>query len=123
MVPLALVPKLFVFDDDELKPEFRAQRKLNRARVPEIARYVLDHPEEYVFSALTASIDGEVAFASATKNGAAHNVGVLSVAMSGRFVINDGQHRRAAIEHVLRESPEFGSETICVVMFMDAGLQ
>ena len=49
MVPFGLVPKLFVFDDEELKPEFRAQRKLNRARVPEITRYVLDHPGEYVF--------------------------------------------------------------------------
>lgn len=123
MVPLALVPKLFVFDDDELKPELRAQRKLNRARVPEIARYVLDHPEEYVFSALTASIDGDLVFASATRNGAAQNVGVLSVSMTARFIINDGQHRRAAIEHVLRERPELGSETICVVMFLDAGLR
>ena len=123
MVPLGLVPKLFVFDDEELKPEFRAQRKLNRARVPEIARYVLDHPGEYVFSALTASVDGRLAFAPASKNGATHNVGVLSVAMSARFVINDGQHRRAAIEQVLRERPEFATETICVVLFMDAGLE
>ena len=123
MVPLGLVPKLFVFDDEELKPELRAQRKLNRARVPEIARYVLEHPAEYVFSALTASVDGRVAFAPVTKNGATHNVGVLSVAMSARFVINDGQHRRAAIEQVLRERPEFATETICVVLFMDAGLE
>ncbi|MGE0702445.1 MAG: DNA sulfur modification protein DndB [Vicinamibacterales bacterium] len=123
MVPLVLVPKLFVFDDEELKPEFRAQRKLNRARVPEIARYVLDHPGEYVFSALTASIDGAVEFMPATKNGATKNVGVLSVAMSSRFIINDGQHRRAAIEQVLRERPEFASETICVVLFIDAGLE
>lgn len=123
MVPLGLVPKLFVFDDEELKPELRAQRKLNRARVPEIARYVLDHPGEYVFSALTASVDGRVDFAPVTKDGTTHNVGVLSVAMSARFVINDGQHRRAAIEQVLRERPEFATETICVVLFMDSGLE
>lgn len=123
MVPLALVPKIFIFDYDELKPELRAQRKLNRARVPEIARYVLDHPGEYVFSALTASIDGNVAFVPVTDGTAAQNVGVLTVAMSARFIINDGQHRRAAIEQVLREQPDFGSETICVVLFKDAGLE
>ena len=123
MVPFGLVPKLFVFDDEELTPEFRAQRKLNRARVPEITRYVLDHPGEYVFSALTASIDGHVVFEPATKNGAGHNVGILSVAMTARFVINDGQHRRAAIEQVLRQQPDFASEAICVVLFADAGLE
>src|SRR6478672_5734554 len=74
MVPLGLVPKLFVFDDEELKPELRAQRKLNRARVPEIARYVLDHPGEYVFSALTASVDGQLDFAPAANNDGASNV-------------------------------------------------
>ena len=123
MVPFGLLPKLFVFDDEEFKPEFRAQRKLNRARVPEIARYVLNHPGEYVFSALSASIDGHVVFEPATKNGAGRNVGILSVAMTARFIINDGQHRRAAIEQVLRQRPEFASETICVVLFADAGLE
>jgi DNA sulfur modification protein DndB len=43
--------------------------------------------------------------------------------MSARFVINDGQHRRAAIEEVLRKRPELGSETICVVLFIDSGLK
>ena len=123
MVPFDLLLKLFVFDDKEFKPEFRAQRKLNRARVPEIARYVLNHPSEYVFSALTASIDGHVDFEPATQNGVGRNVGILSVAMTARFIINDGQHRRAAIEQVLRQRPEFASEAICVVLFTDAGLE
>lgn len=123
MVPLGLVPKLFVFDDEELKPELRAQRKLNRSRIPEIAKYVLENPREYVFSALTASVDGQVCFAAATENGTQQNIGVLSVSMSARFVINDGQHRRAAIEQVLRDRPDFGTETICVVLFIDAGLK
>ena len=124
MVPLGLVPKLFVFDDEELKPELRAQRKLNRSRIPEIAKYVLDNPREYVFSALTASVDGQVRFvAAASENGTQENIGVLSVPMNARFVINDGQHRRAAIEQVLRDQPDFGTETICVVLFVDAGLR
>lgn len=123
MVPLGLVSKLFVFDDEELKPELRAQRKLNRSRIPEMVTYVLENPQEYVFSALTASVDGEVRFVPVSGNGKDLNLGVLAVPMSARFVINDGQHRRAAIEQVLKERPEFGKETICVVLYIDAGLE
>ena len=41
----------------------------------------------------------------------------------GTFVINDGQHRRAAIEAALRENPDLGDETIAVVFFLDVGLK
>src|SRR5262249_45607692 len=83
----------------------------------------LDHPEEYVFSALTASVDGSIGFAPALTNGTGRNVGTLRVAMNARFIINDGQHRRAAIGQVLRERPDLSTETICVVLFIDAGLE
>ena len=43
--------------------------------------------------------------------------------MSAKFVINDGQHRRAGIEAALRENPELGDETIAVVFFLDVGLR
>jgi DNA sulfur modification protein DndB len=42
--------------------------------------------------------------------------------MSARFVINDGQHRRAAIELALEQEPRLGDETISVVFFLDRGL-
>ncbi len=42
--------------------------------------------------------------------------------MSARFIINDGQHRRAAIEQALASAPELGDETISVVFFIDRGL-
>lgn len=123
MVPLRLVPKLFLFDEQELEPRLRAQRKINKARIPEIARYVLDNPKEYVFSALTASVDGSIEFAPAKLAGVEEAIGQVKVPMSARFVINDGQHRRAAIEEVLRRKPELASETICVVLFVDSGLK
>jgi DNA sulfur modification protein DndB len=121
MVPMRLLPKLFTYDGEELPAELRAQRTLNRARIPEMARYLLENKSDYVFSAITASIDGDVAF---TPAGDDHNfrLGVLNVDMGARFLINDGQHRRAAIEHALRERPEIGDETIAVVFFLDAGL-
>jgi DNA sulfur modification protein DndB len=43
--------------------------------------------------------------------------------MNARFVINDGQHRRAAIEAALHDSPDLGDETISVVFFLDVGLK
>lgn len=123
MCPLRLINKLFLFDDDELLPEIRAQRTLNRSRVPEIARYVVDNPENYVFSAITASVDADVRFEPLGSGREGQKVGLLHIPMSARFVINDGQHRRAAIEAALRDRPELGDETIAVVFFLDVGLE
>lgn len=123
MCPLKLIPKIFLFDEEEIPAELRAQRILNRARVPEIARYMLSNPNEYVFSSITASIDGDVHFAPREPRGGERNVGTLTVPMTARFLINDGQHRRAAIEEALKESPQMGDETVSVVFFIDAGLE
>ena len=81
---------------------------LNKARVPEIAGYILGHAKEYVFSALTASIDGEVCFEPLGPDETSRTVGRLRIPMNARFVINDGQHRRAGIESALRENPDLG---------------
>jgi DNA sulfur modification protein DndB len=42
--------------------------------------------------------------------------------MAATILINDGQHRRAAIEEAIRERPLLGDETISVVVFADRGL-
>jgi len=123
MCPLHLIPKLFLYDENELPPALRAQRTLNRARIPKMYKYIVDNPRSYTFSAITASIDGRVEFKPFKKIGAASKVGYLIVPMSARFLINDGQHRRAAIERALEANPELGSETISVVFFVDAGLK
>ena len=122
MCPMKLIPKIFLFDEEEIPPELRAQRILNRARVPDIAHYILANPKDYVFSALTISIDADVQFDPITDHGNTRNVGMLSVPMTARFLINDGQHRRAGIEEALKENPDLGDETIAVVFFIDAGL-
>lgn len=116
MCPLWLVPRLFLFDDAELTPELRAQRTLNKKRVPEIASYITDNPEDYVFSAITASVDGPMVFES---HGA---IGRLRIDMPAKFLINDGQHRRAAIEQALVKTPTLAKESIAVVFFQDEGL-
>lgn len=123
MCPLRLIPKIFVFDEEELVPELRAQRILNRSRVPEIAQYVLDNRHDYVFSAITASIDGEIRFQPMGNEGESSRMGTLAVDMQSRFIINDGQHRRAAIQEALKDEPGLGDETIAVVFFLDRDLK
>jgi len=123
MCPLKLLPKIFLFAETSLPPELRAQRTINLARIPDIARYILDNQNDYAFSAITASIDGEVRFKPATMDDGTDAVGLLIVPMSTRFVINDGQHRRAAIEAALEEQPNLGDENIAVVFYLDAGLR
>ena len=123
MCQLRFIPKLFMFDEEGLPPSLRAQRQLNRSRVPTISRYVLEDPKNYVFSSITASIDGRVEFFPFRENGAASKVGHLIVPQSARFLINDGQHRKAGIEEALKKMPELGSEHISVVFFIDGGLK
>ena len=123
MCPMRLMPRLFQFDEEELAPELRAQRQLNKSRLPELSRYITENADNYVFSAITVSIDADVAFEQVDGAGNEGRIGLLRVPMSARFIINDGQHRRAAIEQALHNRPELGDETIAVVFFMDKGLE
>lgn len=123
MCPLRLIPKIFLFNEEELVPELRAQRTLNKSRLPDITRYILGNRHNYTFSAITASIDADVKFEPFDTSGEARRVGLLHVPMSARFIINDGQHRRAAIEVALREIPDLADESIAVVFFLDIGLE
>lgn len=120
MWTLRMLRQISIFDEDELPPELRAQRTLNKARIPEMAGYVLDNPKDYVFSALTVSIDSEVNF---TPIEGQDKLGILQVPMEARFIINDGQHRRASIIEALEQRPELAYETIAVVFFLDIGLE
>ncbi|GAA0493384.1 DNA sulfur modification protein DndB [Salinibacillus aidingensis] len=123
MCPLRVIPKIFLFDEDEIPPEHRAQRILNKNRIPDITNYIIDNPDDYVFSSLTASIDGDVDFTPVSKDNTFKDMGMLAISLDSRFLINDGQHRRAAIEEALKINPELGSETISVVFFIDTGLK
>ena len=123
MCPLKVIPKIFMFDEVELPPDLRAQRMLNKARVPEMSRYLIENQYSYIFSSITASVDGDVQFKPFTELGVESDAGRLMIPMNARFLINDGQHRRAAIESALKEMPELGDESLSVVFFIDAGLK
>lgn len=118
MLPLKMLSRIFVIDCDYIRPEYRAQRRLNESRVPVIKKYILDNPSSYVFSALAASIDGETEYHPSGVQG----LGVLEVSMDSTFLINDGQHRIAAINEAIEENEDLANETIPVVLFEDRGL-
>ena len=120
MVPLEVIARIFQFADEELPPEIRSQRILNKNRIPEIRDYILFNPDNYVFSSLTVSVDGDMEFSSASD--LIPQVGVISISMTARFLINDGQHRRAAIAEALKTNPALKKEHISVVFYRDEGL-
>ena len=119
--PLGLISTLFKFTDELTSPSMRSQRVLNKSRVPKIARYIVENPSSYVFSSIAASID-DAATRFIPFEGGSGDLGKLYVKMSSQFLINDGQHRRAAIAKAIEADPRLKSESISVVLFLDAGL-
>ena len=120
MVPLKTIARLFPSDEEYVAPEYRAQRKLNTARIPAMSRYITENRNSYVFSALAASIDGEYQFIPASEH---QDLGILEVSMDATLLINDGQHRKAAIIEALKEDCTLQNETISVVFYGDQGLE
>lgn len=119
MIPLGVLSKIFIEDSSDVLPEFRAQRKLNEQRIPEIRDYIINNRDSYVFSALAASVDGEVAFFPTKEPG---NIGELEIDMNATFLINDGQHRKAAIIEAIEFDESLKEETIALVLYRDKGL-
>ena len=126
MLPLRLLGRLFQPGEaEESDPAKRSQRLLNKARVPEIAQYVTDNADSYVFSALTVAVDADFRFEQIGEYGLGRRLGILHIPQSARFVINDGQHRVAAIREALKSAAHssLGDESIAVVLFQDIGLK
>src|SRR5206468_11697804 len=89
-------------------------RILNKKRVPDIAKYILDNEEGYLFASITASFKCPVDFKPLNGSG----VGMLEMEFEdANFIINDGQHRCAAITAAIAVNPALGDETISVLLF------
>ena len=124
MCSFATLYNHFKFNEDpQIPPELRAQRKLRQARVPSIAKYILDNPNDYVFSAITVSVGGVLIFHPGPGLGETARMGTLRIAIDAPILINDGQHRYAAIRQAYEQKPQMRNEKIPVVFFEDAGLR
>jgi DNA sulfur modification protein DndB len=122
LISLSEIPRLFKFDDwQQCTPELRAQRVLNKARVPDITRYILENEDGYLFSSITASYSCPVKFIPSAEN---PEIGTLEMELEDvEFIINDGQHRCAAIAAALKENPALGKEKISVLLFETESLE
>src|SRR5262245_41102689 len=121
-VALAEVPRLFRFNDwEQCTPELRAQRVLNKSRVPDIAKYILDNEDSYLFSSITASHSSEVKFVPIAEGS---DIGTLEMELENlELVINDGQHRSAGIAAAIKENPALGKDKISVLLFPTESLE
>lgn len=122
LMPLEAIQNMFKFDPDErqwtdISPEHREQRALNKARVPAITSYILDNEDDYLFASITASYKTEPVFVATPQEDGADHIGTLKLKMGDELIINDGQHRCAAIAEAVKKNPELGSQTISVLLF------
>lgn len=106
----------------KLPAEKRAQRQLNKARIPDIKKYILDNPDSYVFSAVTLCADGDLAFEEYDLS-ASPKCGVLCIPEDCKMAIIDGQHRISALKSAMAENKKLGYEHLPVVLFKDFGLE
>lgn len=116
LMQLNAIPKMFTFRDwSEFTAEQREQRVLNKNRIPHIARYILENEDGYLFSSITASYKCDVQFKSMQQDS---DIGQLEMDFEqANFVINDGQHRCAAIAAAIKENSALGEESISVLLF------
>lgn len=114
---LSEIPRFFKFNDwESVTPELRAQRVLNEARVPAIAKYIIDQEDGYLFSSITCSYSADLVFTPSSPETPDNGQICLDLEQM-EFVINDGQHRCAAIATALRECPSIAQDRISVLLF------
>lgn len=118
IMALSEIPRFFKFNDwEQVTPELRAQRVLNESRVPMIAKYIVDNEDSYLFSSITASYNTDnISFTPVSEDQS--NIGQIQLNLEEmEFVINDGQHRCAAIARALKENPGLAKDRISVLLF------
>ncbi len=124
MCSFSTISKHFGYNNDpRITPEQKAQRKLREARIPKIAGYILSNPDNYVISPITVSIGTRLQFDPYPGLGSDSKAGKLLVPLDAVILVNDGQHRCAAIKSAYEDNPNIGSERVPVVMFEDRGLK
>lgn len=110
-------------DDPQIPPTLKAQRTLRESRIPEMSNYILNNPKDYIFSSITVSVGGKVRFNPAPGQGENGRLGKIIIPIDAPILINDGQHRCAAIKSAYNQDPSFGNEKVSVVIFEDKGLK
>ena len=123
MCPLGFIVRHLPFPPETLPPEKVIQRQINKSRIPKIADYLVKYFDDYILPPIIASIDGDVSFEPLSEEQDNLQVGIIHIPQSADMIINDGQHRCAAIKHAVDRRPELKMETLGVVFYIDRGVK
>ena len=124
MCDFVTITNHFKFDKDpRIDPKLKAQRKLRESRIPNIASYILNNSDNYVFSSITISVGKKIQFNPSPGHGSDSKLGTLTIPYDAPILVNDGQHRCAAIMEAYEQNPSLANERISVVVFEDRGLK
>jgi DNA sulfur modification protein DndB len=98
------------------RPRHRASERRRLARAyPQLATADAADEDGYLFASITASYKCPVDFKPVE---AGASIGELHMDFEeANFVINDGQHRCAAIAHAIQANPAIGEDSISVLLF------
>jgi len=115
--------------DSNLPTKLREERKPQKQRYAQIARYILNNPEDYRFSALTCTfgkngtekpLNWRAARPDEPYGSPGWAIGELTLDQGDPLIIVDGQHRLGAIKEAIADKeadPELRNESIPVVLF------
>ena len=62
MVSFKTIAEHFKFDDPSIAVDQRAQRRIRESRIPQLSNYIIQNPDNYVFSSITVSVGGKMTF-------------------------------------------------------------
>ncbi|WP_339145152.1 DNA sulfur modification protein DndB [Pseudoalteromonas galatheae] len=119
-IPFHQVYQLFKFNEEDVPVELRSQRELNLSHAKKAAQYLLDNPLDFTLPALTASVSEAMKFDPAP---GFNNVGSVKIPIGANMILEDGQHRRKAIELAIQQNRSLKNNDITVILFYDQGLE
>jgi DNA sulfur modification protein DndB len=99
----------------------RRGRVLDAAHITEIVKNLSSKLQSYTVAPLLASVDCEIKFEPVRDD--LPDLGSLQIPMTARLIINDGQHRRAALQQLLHEDAPIGDDTIPIMLVPDPRLE
>lgn len=116
--------------DPNLPAPERENRRPRPGRYAEIAKYILDNPRDYRFSALTCTYgkkgteerdNWRAVDPDAPEGSPGWMIGELTLDMGDPLIIVDGQHRLGAIKEAINskdnKNPKLRNETIPLILF------
>jgi len=120
LCPLHLAPRIFLFDGVQAPASWPPRPALDPGKVEKLAHFIQTHPADYVLAPLVATVTAEVEFTPASD--VFPEIGAVKIPLRATLFIQDGQHRRAAIEQLLTDAPSLQDNTIAVMLFPDPSM-